>query len=446
MRGCSYGRSMFFIPRVYKGSGHLTSEHGILDCQFTASQRPDGAIVIDCSGDATRLPHNWGWDARLTGHTDDGARIETEGAHIVSSSLTMGGQGPSTRIRVISERLHIAKGQAAPIAYRYGLTNLRRLTPVQTPEGEIAVLIQAGDHEFRFKHASSDEITELTQTRSIGVTAEASVATTSGRAGELDEVIGRLCDLFTLGQASAVHWIYREALDANGDIVETVCLDAPTKPSGAAHRLIPDVNLRSFVESTYPRWDPAEANWEIRRAILGYTDAKVQVDYLEMRALKVAVVLEHLKSVFVRRTGREFTVANDLYQERVPTLRTRVMAVLKEVFEGQPGEALGQVVAGFVGGLNRRSFKDALKTMAAELRLPLGNDELRTLVPIRDHLVHTMSFDATAGLPPEKQYELLTTLVGRFLLAALEYDGPFYDWTGPRPEVRALLRLPPNNA
>jgi hypothetical protein len=53
-----------------------------------------------------------------------------------------------------------------------------------------------------------------------------------------------------------------------------------------------------------------------------------------------------------------------------------------------------------------------------------------------------MQFSKDVDLSTSQQYDLLTTFAGRMILAALGYDGQYYDWTQRPPTLVKLARLP----
>jgi hypothetical protein len=444
----------FSRVKACSGTGTLTSGDGVLPCRFDAHQRGDGTIVIDVQADDSTSIRPGSSDAQLVGTTATGQQVKSLGAHVVSSTVITGEHdGPKTRLRLIAAGMQ-SSVPGSSSTFRYGLTNLRKIlgNDVQmftTPDGQKGsrrrIRLRLGEFEVVIEHRPDAEavLKELSVTHGVAVTAEATVTASPDQAEAADETIRRMCHLLTLGQGSAVCWLYRDSIDEYGHVVATFCGNAITKPY-AAHPLISDNDMCAFVQTTYPAWDEAESRWEIRNAILGYTDAKIQVDYHELRGLKMAVVIEHLKRVYLERTKREYILPNDLFQGKFQELRSRVMNLLRELFPEHTAETLGYLVPGLMG-LNRTSFKEALKGVAAELRLPLHRDEMRKLIPIRDRLVHAMQFSNEVELTTHQQYDLLTTFAGRLILAGLGYDGQYYDWTGRPPVLVKLERLPPTS-
>ena len=406
--------------------------------------------MIDCEADAHvgELP----WDAQLMGTTTAGQQVESWRAHIVSHTLSMGPLSPTTKLRLMAGCFDVVTPNQPWTTLRYGLTNFRNIlgndvhhytTPAGHPGWRRRIRLRLGEFDVVVEHHPDTEavLEELKITRGIAVTAEAILTATPDQVAAADEVMRRLCHLLTLGQGETVSWIYRDSVDADGQIVATFCSNAITKPYAASHTLIDDNDLCAFVQATFGAWEDAEARWEIRNAILAYTDAKIEIDYLESRALKMAVVIEHLKRVYLERTKREFTIPTDVFMAKVADLRSRVMAVLKELYAGQSGEALSNVLAG-LRGLNRTSFKSALKGVAAELRLAPDKKSLDRLVLIRNQIVHTMQFSKDVEVEPIGQYSVLMEFAGRALLAALRYDGRYYDWSSRPPKLAKLERLP----
>jgi hypothetical protein len=277
------------------GTGTLTSGEIVLPVQFEAYQRGDG--TIDCQGeDTTPWLRQWPWDAQLVGTTPAGHQVVSHKAHIVNSTFTVGEHAGPTKLRLIATGLEMTRPAKSP-TLRYGLTNLTEIlgnefhdytTPEGLRDGRRRIRLSLGGFDVLIEHRpdAGAILKELKQTHGVAVTAEATLTATPDQIAAADDTMRKLCHLLTLGQGPTVSWIYRDSVDEHGNVVGTFCGNAVTKPFASSYELIPDEDMCAFVQTTFPTWEDAEACWEIRNAILGYTDAKIAVDYLESRALK----------------------------------------------------------------------------------------------------------------------------------------------------------------
>jgi hypothetical protein len=443
--------------KAFTGTGTVTAGDRSMICRFDAHQRGDGAITIACEGDAdasqiAKLMAPWPWDVEFSGTTSDGLLLTTSAAHVVSSTFKVFSQaGPVPKLRIIAGGLD-AVGEATATTLRFGLTNLRKIQGNEkysytTPDGQtgarLRIRLRLGEFDVVIDHREDAEtvLKEAATTRGVGLTAEATVAVEPGQVASADQAVSTLCDLLTLGQGAAVNWIYRDSLDEGGRVIATFCGNAITKPLGSSLALISDADMCAFVQAAFNVWEEADTRWEIRKAVLGYTDGKSPIDYLEARTVKMVVVFEHLKRVYLDRTNREYLLPDALFKSKVGDLGRIVANALQELFPEQPPETLRRL-AGGLQGLHRTSFRAALKGVASDLRLPLDSRELDDLVEIRNRLVHAMQFSENVKLEKFQQFLLLTTLAGKLILAALRYEGPYYDWTTTPPRQAQLTLLP----
>jgi hypothetical protein len=323
----------------------------------------------------------------LRGETQAGYKVETRKAFVASAELTLSNRGLGTELRLNCAEA-VIEGTGEVHSLRYGLTNLcldgNEGYREELPDGGLQMGRQSRfnldgcEILVRSVPDSKEILEEVKATRGVGITAEATVAT--GLEWErVDELIHQLCSLLSLGLGRGIAWVYREALDSSGGVVAALHGDAITKP-WSGHELVPSGCIETLVGATYPHFRAGYERWGLRNAILGYNDALLEGDYLEFRALKMAVVMEYLMSRY------------------------------------RPG---------------RRLFRETAEGMCAALGVPLGTSELELLREIRNSLVHEATFLKTPAAPSVyEQYLLLATAIGAVLLAVIRYDGDWYDWRG----------------
>jgi hypothetical protein len=332
--------------------------------------------------------HAWtGKRIELRGETQTGYRVQARRALVGSAQLISSNRGRSTELRLSCAEATVERlGEIRSL--RYGLTNLalhgNENYREELPNGGIYSGRQSRfdldgfEVVIRSMLDSKEILDEVKATRGVSITAEATVVTGLERE-RVDELMHQLCSLLSLGLGRGITWVYREALDASGCVAAALHGDAITKP-WSSHEIVPSDRIEAFVSAAFPHFRAAYERWGLRNAILGYNDALLEGDYLEFRALKMAIVMEYL----MRRY--------------------------------RPG---------------RSSFRETAKGMCAALGVPLGKDELELLREIRNSLVHEAMFLKTTAAPSVyEQYLLLATAVGVVLLAVVRYEGEWYDWRG----------------
>lgn len=111
------------------------------------------------------------------------------------------------------------------------------------------------------------------------------------------QVASDVCYLLSIAQGCKVEWVYREEHDDEGLLVRDHWM-RKTKPFCAlqAVQLDPMTGVRDFPEATYPTYVRPRDPWNLtRRPIDTYLEGKVETDFLEPRAAKLAVAPEALK-------------------------------------------------------------------------------------------------------------------------------------------------------
>jgi len=412
-----------------------------------------------------RLEHdrdNYGWlekTVELRGATDSGEIVATRGS--VSGAQPIVNDGAwVTHLDLTCKQVTVGSPERAT-SLRYGLSNLdlrgNEGYREDYPDGgfymgrQSRFRLDGYDVVIRSLRNSKELLDEIRATRGIGVSAEATVVAGLEQRQEVDELIHRLCLLLGLGLGRGIAWAYREALDESGRVVEAVHGDAITKPWNSIE-LVPAARMESFVASTYSNFRAAFERWGLRNAILAYTDAKLETDFLESRALKTVVVMEFLRESYLRNVGKEFLIAEDEFEARLGELQARMRPILEELFQpkqreseriseqsAEEQEVMRTAIEAMLRnlrGINRPSFRATLRAMCDEIGLPVSSKERGRFVDIRDSLVHRMTF--LRGERPYKQYTFVSMMIGKILLAILGWQ-ECRDWVN---DPNTVLRLP----
>jgi hypothetical protein len=236
----------------------------------------------------------------------------------------------------------------------------------------------------------------------IDVTAEAAAGVAGeGDVNRLTEVVDDLCYLLSLARGTKVQWVYYDLCRDGGGRLSRTHHARVTKAYCPLPLIDPRADARehtkNFLEVTYREFAARSTRYKLKRgAIDAYLDAKSESDYLEMRAVKLAVVMELVKAV----------------------LRTA---------EGLKEKHFGALVAELCGTLG----------VKAEER------EINLFVACRNSLVHqgdfylrTATLKQRAKVPPfltpAEEYFFLLNFLDRFFLRLVGYSGPYLDWRLPR--------------
>ena len=186
-----------------------------------------------------------------------------------------------------------------------------------------------------------------------------------------------------------------------------------TKPY-QSHRLveIEGSKIEGFVDATYPGYVANDEKFSLSRMmILGYLDAIAQDDLLERRGMKLVVVVETLKTIFLKSPStavREFIIdAQGEWDKLNSKLRASIKKVLEE--SGVSAEKRGLVYSK-IGELRRTPFKAILKEMFEAIGFRPTQEEVTLFVKCRDSLIHVGEFYAASDEEQRRFYKSDVTL------------------------------------
>lgn len=237
-----------------------------------------------------------------------------------------------------------------------------------------------------------------------------------------------LCMILTLASGTYVNWLYYEIL-SDSKTKRKYHRSAKTKPFGTLN-LIPlqSKYLSDFINDTFKSYINANKNWDLRKAILIYTDAKIEIDFLEARGLKLAVTMEILKSSFIKNKDKNFIIDKTKFENS--NLESNIRKLLNKEFPKVESKKL-DMMAGHFRNLNRYSFKKIINNIYEELLLDKDKNKIEKFIMIRNKLVHEGKYlsDLENLNSNFDQYTYMLTFIGEVILLLLDYKGYYNDWT-----------------
>lgn len=419
----NYGK----IFQEYKGKGKLILKNGInLNCSFSIAQFIDSDIYVICNivkkdvGKTLELD-----EAKLNGKTKDGKSITAvdlrcikNNSHFSSDNRFQQMIFRGSEFAVENESLIDNK-----VLFQFFLTNLNLDSQKICFELDSYKIIVSPVQNY-------SEIIKNIKAQKVDITYEAKVDGSFSEREKLTEIIDRLCLLLTLAQGCFINWISYKVNDLNRFEINSIYRNVVTKPYGTL-RLIshksPKV-IEEFVKETYPNLHSCEQNWELRKAIYAYNDAKIESDFLEFRALKMAIVLEHLKGHYLIRRNNLFLIDEEEFTKIVPYLKNLIKTTLQTIFLPKLSQEKLEMIVNHAQAFNWFPFRRAISDLCKDIKLEINGKDKGRFVNIRNDLVHRMSFNSNLGSEWE-QYTFLMTFIGKILLAILGYKGKYYDWT-----------------
>ena len=433
----------FFV--TYHGTGTLRLAGGSRHrCRFEAGQGPDGRCMLACNFDTHEA--DVGDDAEdgesdhFEGLTVDGARLSSIGPIQKVSSRYESSKGWVSAVYRLRE-FEVTADEGPSGLLRFGVTNFGPRPPGRLPvrlgpdvPDEIALVPLPAAEPVDDGYRVTCEI-------------EVRLGNDAGRQ-RAERAVSDLCRILSVAQGTMAQWIYLDEIGDDGRLLRRRHSGHYTKPY-QSHEL---VEIGGFVEAAHKGYVRNDERYDLSRmTILGYLDAIAQDDLLERRAMKLVVVVETLKSIFLKApdaTIREFIIDDE---EEWATLNSDLRKAIKKVLEcvGVPSEKRALIYKK-IGELRRMPFKVILLAMFDDLDFRPAPEDLALFVKCRDSLIHVGEFYAASeeeqrrfyqsgvtsddirgcASPSRRcvaQYFFLKNFVDRIILALLGYEGPYRD-------------------
>lgn len=251
---------------------------------------------------------------------------------------------------------------------------------------------------------------------------------------QLTEAVSDLCYLLSVARGTIIQWIYRDEYDDAGSCVARTHASTVTKPYCPLAVIDPESasDTKRFLEQTYPVYISKRDDYRlIRGTIDAYLDAKAENDYLETRAVKLAVAMEMLKNVFVAQpsaAAKEFIVEEKDFESVVGPISEAMERVLEENGINDKSDRRALSNKPKIRGLNRRSFRYCLVKLCETLELNVSAQDLDLFVKCRNELIHKGRFHCSLVTNKTedkvKEFGFLVTFMDRLFLKLLGYNGP----------------------
>lgn len=429
----------------YQGTGILEMADGdVIECRFHARQTTAGEILLLLARDDAHsgFPFFFGGPAieGFRGTTENGIEIELRG-QILPRNLPPGQvKGAKSWVSVTATKMSARHNDKSVSEIRFGLTNLRLPQPwtltLELDGGagpEQARLRRLDDGRIRYKSARA--------TRGVEVTAE--LIFESQNPDIAKQVAEDICYLLSIAQGSVVSWVYLDerAIDS---LVRRQHHHRRTRefaPFPAVETSGPQWPVE-FIEATYSTYVMRRDDWQLDRGPVDwYLESKIEADYLEARAAKLAVALETLEHRYLHSSESSispFILPRGEFKEVASVLVSEINGFLKHRGIEEPDRSK---IAGQARGMNRQSFRSTAKSLLSLLDITLETHEMDQFLDSRNCLVHQGQFYCKAVEKDEAngrseplpsvndEYFFMVTVLDRIFLRLVGYEGDHRDWT-----------------
>ena len=441
------------IPFVnYLGEGRLIlQDQNELECKFIAKQFTDGETLLICYVLPISIHQisieRWKTDVvlgkRFVGQTTDGKFFE---ALEVNSGERLIQDDPLIVCAVFVPReFRIGKIENASFdSISFGITNfLFKGTPYKNESyTEYIDISLAGKCVSIWKNKDYDNISMFMKLRNKQhITSEmwADIAEL-GEIEDMENKIKDLCYILSVGSGSKVQWIF-ENVWAKGSLVYARHLLVPNKPYNSqtiidAERHIED--WAKFIKVAAPMYQAyVELFGEIKgiprimAAIDVFVDARIPIDFIQTKGIKLAISMEIIKEMFnVAWIPETKMLKSSEAKKMEKEIKTNIEPILKIYF---PEEAVESTL-GKIYQLNRVPFETILINGFAQIKFAPVKQDLELFIMNRNSLVHqgrfyseTATDDQKERCPPlksaEEDYIFTSNFLVEVFLALLGYRG-----------------------
>lgn len=453
--------SCYGVPTAqYHGEGVLTLKDGqSWNCSFLAGQLNTGKVLLLCTFES-QFPYLTITAEKFEGTTLEGFRVSLEGGITETNYLPdlptdQSGMWAAFLVREMLVQMQ----QDVPVQrLHFGITNLDlgASSFLSTGFRRLSLIDRNGVTELLVRPVKDYEKTmrRVRTLKAIDVTCE--IITETGNNEDiirLKEVVNNLCYLLSVARGTKIQHIWCDQYDKADHLISRSHYSSVTKACSPLPIIEPQgwTETKQFIESAYPIYTAKCEAYRLERGTIdAYLDAKAEHDHLEMRAVKLAVALEMLREVFLKRpeSPSESIVDEERFETLIPTIQRCVGDALNGANISKPDiDAICN--KNKILGLNRRSFGSALRKLCKEIRLKAGT-EINLFIACRDSLVHKGDFYCNTATEEQRnecrplpssvdEFFFLINFLDRVFLKLFVYEGQYIDWRSPRHPNKAQL-------
>jgi hypothetical protein len=441
---------------TYLGSGGLSVHgRGTVQCRFRADQDADGSIQIVFSGISAldfvnHLPSVVKSEitADFRGTTDDGIPITAKCTG--GRTLSLDAAGNATIYfapRALTAYPEITLNtECRLLITNFAFPPFTQLgePPHHPPPHVFSLDIAPETVEIEIKPLDDyvQRIVHIQQTRTVLPTASLTIRTKAAMAVTwYHELASRLCNLISVAAGTAVQWIAADGFDAeikkhyrfhSARVTKPFC-SLPTIPIKELSYQVGTRVLTEFLQKGLNRLRETDER-QVANLIAAFLDARLEGEFLETRAIKIAVTLEILKNGFVDRFMSERWDSMMPSAVRKKLVRVASTALKAEGFNTEviktATEALNQ--------LSRPPLRMLIEYMVDTLPVALDRATVKRAVAIRNRLIHAGRFlsDTSRDKARElkiadafQEFYILVSFVDRLMLGILGHSGPYNDYS-----------------
>ena len=264
-----------------------------------------------------------------------------------------------------------------------------------------------------------------------------------------ERLVEDLCYLLSIAQGTKIQWIYIDRYGVDNCVISRQHLNRSTKRYNSS-KLIPLTDIEKFIKCTHPVYKEKRIALKLDKGLIdAYLDAQSQEDYLETRAVKLAVTIEMLKATLLELPEfelNEYIIDNDYFKYQIaPILCDKLQEIqIKEATFPTylKNKDVKLDCLNSINCINRVSFRRILKSVC-KFVCPMLKRDINKFVESRNSLIHNARFNCQMLNPKcdnsEKidEYFFLINFINILILRLLGYNGDYYDYG----DIRNMVQI-----
>ena len=427
----------------YEGTGTFATDGGATTpCDFTAFQLRDGQVILlvtlgpeDVAAGFRALE---GVETVVVGCTTTGQRLTATGLSDVNYLPQVPRNEPGAYLAYHAKKVTVeTPSTETTSSCRFAIVNFI------FAGHDLAVEHLAGRARLRRVDEYETVARRVQTLKDIDITAELDIQVDPERA---ETVASDICSVLSVACGTKIQWIRRTDLTQSGHPVRSCHCSRVTKPYCPLPVIDPRQreDLSLFLATAMPTYVQRRESWGLAAGLFdAYLDAKSETDYLQVRGVKLAVVMEMLKESFLQVSGyQQLNMPKGKFRTIVRCIKTELKRPHHDLEKRQRDVAYRNLE-----GLNRVPFGDILDALCSKLQLNVPKRDRTLFVQCRNSLIHTGHFYCeTAGTEERstvvphpssaEEYFWLLHFLDRLFLRLVAYEGPYVDWSHPGSPVR----------
>lgn len=415
MQASDYGAVVFEVS----GQGGIKLPNGSIGGDFTCKQIVDSRIFFELNAQELRGLNSFSLhevvssEFKLYGQTSDGYTIDVQSPQFIHFEGSIPQDIRYGSFVFLASEVKIYNPNHDRLAgASYSVVNSQ--TPILSIDFERfqAIIIPVPDYKKRVSY--------LRLQGGVFVTTKINLVRINADIAELNDSVDIICRLLSIVSSSRVEWILCKYKDKAGVIFQYILRRRITRSFGR-EPLISQNRMEPYLRAAFPNFTHASKDWNLPVAIDILTEAMLPQQFIELRGLKLAICMEHLKNAFLTRTNRVTIINANDFSKCLGSLKSEFVSLASKAFSKMsPQDTDIKMMSSHLQGINYYPFGRALKLICDCLGLKKNSDERYQFKNIRDSLVHYSIFPNNYGVP-SSQLNFMISFVSDILLATLGY-------------------------